>query len=115
MIIQLIKLVRISFSNVFNCVLLILKLLSCSVLIMIDVAETAGQNLPRINLLTQDILSSDKSEPPSTPLKLGRSKTEWHKNNNTRAEEAAQFFDEKIPVQQKVNFITKYTRAHAYA
>ncbi|XP_028085926.1 sterol 3-beta-glucosyltransferase UGT80A2 isoform X3 [Camellia sinensis] len=60
-----------------------------------------GGNVPRVNTSPVEILSADVSEPPSSQVKLEISKTEKHRNNNILAEEAAQIFDDKIPVQQK--------------
>ena len=44
----------------------------------------------------------DKFEATSGLLKLERSKTERQRHPNIRAEEAAQIFDDKISVEQKV-------------
>ncbi|KAL6968070.1 sterol 3beta-glucosyltransferase [Sarracenia purpurea var. burkii] len=68
---------------------------------------TAGRNFPRIKTLPVEILSSDISVPPSSQLKIERSKTERHRNNNILAEEAAQIFDDKIPVQQKLKLLNR--------
>lgn len=68
---------------------------------MINVAENASRNFPRVNTLPSEILSSDKFIPPSSQFKLERSKTE-RRHNNILAEEAAQIFDDKIPIKEKV-------------
>lgn len=68
---------------------------------------TAGLSFSRVNTVPREIF--DKSGPPSSPLKLGRSKTEWRRHNNIGAEEAAQIFDEKISVQQKLKLLNRIT------
>lgn len=57
----------------------------------------------KANAKPSEISSTGKSKPPSGHPKLGRSKTERQKYN-IGAEEAAKIFDNKIPVQQKVQF-----------
>ena len=49
-----------------------------------------------------EVSSSDKLEPTSSQLKLERAKTESHRLRNILAEEAAQIYDNKISVEQKV-------------
>ncbi|GMP90455.1 hypothetical protein CsSME_00041577 [Camellia sinensis var. sinensis] len=66
-----------------------------------------GRNVPRVNTSPVEILSADVSEPPSSQVKLELSKTEKHRNNNILAEEAAQIFDDKIPVQQKLKLLNR--------
>ncbi|KAI7984084.1 Sterol 3-beta-glucosyltransferase UGT80A2 [Camellia lanceoleosa] len=66
-----------------------------------------GRNVPRINTSLVEILSADVSEPPSSQVKLEISKTEKYRNNNILAEEAAQIFDDKIPVQQKLKLLNR--------
>ncbi|KAI7982583.1 Sterol 3-beta-glucosyltransferase UGT80A2 [Camellia lanceoleosa] len=66
-----------------------------------------GRNVPRINTSLVEILSADLSEPPSSQVKLEISKTEKYRNNNILAEEAAQIFDDKIPVQQKLKLLNR--------
>ncbi|THG06834.1 hypothetical protein TEA_030016 [Camellia sinensis var. sinensis] len=66
-----------------------------------------GGNVPRVNTSPVEILSADVSEPPSSQVKLEISKTEKHRNNNILAEEAAQIFDDKIPVQQKLKLLNR--------
>lgn len=54
-----------------------------------------------------EVSNSDKLEfkgQGQGQIKLERSKTERQRPNNIRAEEAAQIFDAKVSVQQKVNF-----------
>lgn len=50
-----------------------------------------------------EILKSEKFE---VPQGLERSKTERERYNNVLAEEAAQIFDERISVQQKVRILS---------
>lgn len=49
-----------------------------------------------------EISNSGKLESPP-PAVLERSKTEAHRHDNVLAEDAAQIFDDRIPLQQKVN------------
>lgn len=53
----------------------------------------------RVNTTPAKILSSGELESPSV---LNRSKTEGLRHNNILPEEAAQIYDNRIPVQQKV-------------
>lgn len=53
-----------------------------------------------------EILSSYKPDQFSSQLKLERSKTDRPRRSDLLPEEAAQFYDEKISVQQKVNHCT---------
>lgn len=53
--------------------------------------------------------ADDKSDQTSSQLKLERSKTEGQRNRNLRAEEAAQIYDDKISVQQKVLYFNNIT------
>lgn len=52
---------------------------------------------PRVNTMPQEI-----AEKLELPVGLERSKTERQRHNNVLADEAAQIFDDRIPVQQKV-------------
>lgn len=56
-----------------------------------------------------EVLSSDIAEPLSSSPKFERSKTERQRGNTILAEEAAQIFDDRIPVQQKVLFTRRTT------
>ena len=63
----------------------------------------AGWNFPRVNTLPTEISKDDKLEPTGHHLKLEKSKTErQNRHGNLCAEDAAQIFDNRIPVQQKV-------------
>ncbi|XP_059660237.1 sterol 3-beta-glucosyltransferase UGT80A2 isoform X2 [Cornus florida] len=68
---------------------------------------TGGSNLPRVNTLPVRILDSDKLELPSSPIKLERSKTERHRHKNILPEEAAQIFNNKISVQDKLKLLNR--------
>ncbi|CAK7349247.1 unnamed protein product [Dovyalis caffra] len=50
---------------------------------------------------------ANKSEPIPIQLKLERSKTEGQRHQNILPEEAAKFFDDKIPVQQKLKLLNR--------
>ncbi|KAJ8431180.1 hypothetical protein Cgig2_010212 [Carnegiea gigantea] len=52
----------------------------------------------RVNTLPAEKYSA-KLEPDSGPIKLERSRTERQRHSNTLASEAAQIFDNKIPIQ----------------
>lgn len=52
-----------------------------------------------------EIMNSEKLE---LPLGLERSKTERQSHKNVLAEEAAQIFDDRISVQQKVNILFRF-------
>ncbi|CAK9162407.1 unnamed protein product [Ilex paraguariensis] len=66
-----------------------------------DSSGTDGRNFSRINTLPPEILNSNEEEPPSSQIKLERAKTESHRPKHILAQEAAQIFDHKIPVQEK--------------
>lgn len=60
-------------------------------------------SIPRTNSYPVEVLSSKKLEPQtSSQLRLERAKTETHRPRAILAKHAAQIFDNKIPVQQKV-------------
>lgn len=67
------------------------------------VEGSAGAVFPRGNTMPPEILKSEKFE---VPQGLQRSKTERERHNNVLAEEAAQIFDERISVQQKVRILS---------
>ncbi|KAM7496198.1 hypothetical protein LguiA_020612 [Lonicera macranthoides] len=66
-----------------------------------------GQIFPRVSTLPPEILSSYKPDQFSSQLKLERSKTDRPRRNDLRPEEAAQFYDEKISVQQKLQLLSR--------
>nr|GMD69117.1 sterol 3-beta-glucosyltransferase UGT80A2-like isoform X1 [Ipomoea batatas] len=72
----------------------------------IDSSGTHGTEILKANTKPSEISSPDKSKPPSGNPKLGRSKTERQKHNIC-AEEAAKIFDNKIPVQKKLQLLTR--------
>ncbi|KAK6143988.1 hypothetical protein DH2020_020808 [Rehmannia glutinosa] len=63
-----------------------------------------GAVFPRVNTLPPEILKSEKLE---LPAGLERSKTERQRRNNILAEEAAQIFDDRISVQQKLQLLNR--------
>lgn len=72
-------------------------------------AGSRGASFFRVNTVPPEILNSEKLDAPS---ELERSKTEKHlpnaekqRRNNILAEEAAQIFDDRISVQQKVRIL----------
>lgn len=68
---------------------------------------TAGKNVDRVNTLPLEVLSSDIAEPRDSQPTLERSKSERHRNNTILAEDAAQIFDNRIPVQQKLKLLNR--------
>lgn len=67
------------------------------------VEGSAGAIIHRGNTMPPEILKSEKLE---VPQGLERSKTERERYTNVHAEEAAQIFDERIPVQEKVKIFS---------
>lgn len=67
----------------------------------------ASRSFPRVNTLPVEFLNSEKFMPPSSELKLERSKTERLKNRNIRAEDAAQIFDDKLPIKEKLSLLKR--------
>lgn len=65
---------------------------------------SGGAALPRVSTMPPEILNSDKIEVPGG---LERSKTERERRTNVLAEEAAQIFDERISVQDKVMILSR--------
>ncbi|KAK6141560.1 hypothetical protein DH2020_024692 [Rehmannia glutinosa] len=63
-----------------------------------------GAKFSRVNTTPPGILDSEKLKPP---LVLQRSKTERQRHNNILAEEAAQIFDNRISVQQKLQLLNR--------
>ncbi|KAF4386972.1 hypothetical protein G4B88_024544 [Cannabis sativa] len=70
---------------------------------------TSGRSGVKINTLPMEISNSDKIESSAGPLKLERSRTERHRhnNNNLLSEDAAQIFDDKLSVQQKIKLLNR--------
>lgn len=66
------------------------------------VEESAGAIFPSVNTMPPEIMNSEKLELPEG---LERLKTEMQRHNNALAEDAAQIFDDRIPVQQKVKIL----------
>lgn len=60
-----------------------------------------GKGLSKVTTLPADI-SQDKSESSSSKFKMERSKTE--RQRHLSPEDAAQIFDDKIPIQEKVYY-----------
>ncbi|KAK6164287.1 hypothetical protein DH2020_001151 [Rehmannia glutinosa] len=65
---------------------------------------SVGAKFSRVNTTPPGILDSEKLKPP---LVLQRSKTERQRHNNILAEEAAQIFDNRISVQQKLQLLNR--------
>lgn len=67
----------------------------------------SGRGVYKVNTLPIEISNLDKLESISGlgQLKLERSKSERHRHYNIRSEEAAQIFDDKISIQQKVRSV----------
>ncbi|GAY40144.1 hypothetical protein CUMW_049780 [Citrus unshiu] len=65
-------------------------------------------SIPRTNSYPVEVLSSKKLEPQtSSQLRLERAKTETHRPRAILAKHAAQIFDNKIPVQQKLQLLNR--------
>ncbi|KAL8489884.1 hypothetical protein ACS0TY_025682 [Phlomoides rotata] len=68
-------------------------------------SNTSGSSsaiYPRVNTMPPEV--SDKLE---LPVGLDRSKTERQRHNNVLADEAAQIFDDRMPVQQKLQLLNR--------
>ncbi|GER25007.1 sterol 3-beta-glucosyltransferase [Striga asiatica] len=63
-----------------------------------------GANFSRVNTTPPEFFSSEKL---NLPLVLERSKTERQRRNNVLAKEAAQIFDDRMPVQQKLKLLNR--------
>ncbi|GFZ20158.1 UDP-Glycosyltransferase superfamily protein [Actinidia rufa] len=72
-----------------------------------NTSGTADRSFPRVSTLPVERTSCDTLEPPPDQLKLQKSKTERPRNNTILAEEAAQIFDDSIPVQQKLKLLNR--------
>lgn len=59
-------------------------------------------SLSRVNTLPSQLLNQDNTELPANNSTFGRSKTERQRPKGILSKEAAQIFDSKISVQQKV-------------
>ncbi|KAK1555311.1 hypothetical protein Q3G72_024758 [Acer saccharum] len=70
-------------------------------------SENSGRSISKVNTLPVEVSSSDKLEPTSSQLKLERAKTESHRLRNILAEEAAQIYDNKISVEQKIKLLNR--------
>lgn len=68
---------------------------------------TDGKILPRTNTLPVVIADTEKLGSTPSLLKLERSRTESHRPRNILAQEAAQIFDDKISVQQKLKLLNR--------
>lgn len=71
------------------------------------------QNLPRVNTLPPQLLNRDNAALPANNINFERSKTE-RQRHNILSEEAAQIFDDKIPVQQKVSLDVCFLSFHCH-
>lgn len=69
--------------------------------------SSGGRSFSRVNTLPAEKLNSDKLEPDLINPKLERSKTERQHHKNILASEAAQIFDNKLPVQQKLKLLNR--------
>ncbi|EXC24161.1 Sterol 3-beta-glucosyltransferase [Morus notabilis] len=67
----------------------------------------SGTSLQKTNTLPREISNLDKFESNSSPLKLERAKTERSRHHNIGSVEAAQIFNDKIPVQQKLKLLNR--------
>ncbi|KAF5480961.1 hypothetical protein F2P56_001663 [Juglans regia] len=68
----------------------------------------ASKNVSEVNTLPAGVSNIDKLESKGQgQIKLERSKTERQRHNNIRAEEAAQIFDAKVSVQQKLKLLKR--------
>lgn len=76
----------------------------CDSLVLSPYSGLPGKVLPKVTTLPVDISHGDKleSSSSSSKFKLERSKTE--RQRHLRPEDAAQIFDDKIPVQEKVYY-----------
>lgn len=63
---------------------------------------SGGGSFSRVNTTPPAIMRFDILEPVPSEVKLERSRTDKQRHNVVLAEDAAQIYDEKITVQQKV-------------
>ncbi|KAE9603352.1 hypothetical protein Lal_00008203 [Lupinus albus] len=64
-----------------------------------------GKGLSNVTTMPADISHGDKLESSSSTFKLERSKTQ--RQRHLRPEDAAQIFDDKIPVQEKIRILNR--------
>ncbi|KAE9611086.1 putative sterol 3-beta-glucosyltransferase [Lupinus albus] len=64
-----------------------------------------SKGLSKVTTLPADISHGDKLESSSNTFKWERSKTEKHRH--VRPEDAAQIFDDKVPVQEKIRLLNR--------
>ncbi|WJX49279.1 sterol 3beta-glucosyltransferase [Trifolium repens] len=64
-----------------------------------------SRGLPKVTTLPVDITHGDKSESSPSKFKLERSKTE--RQRHLRPEDAAQIFNDKLPVQEKLRILNR--------
>ncbi|KAG6661119.1 sterol 3-beta-glucosyltransferase UGT80A2-like isoform X2 [Carya illinoinensis] len=68
----------------------------------------ASKNVSEVNTLPAGVSNIHKLESKGQgQIKLERSKTERQRHNNICAEEAAQIFDAKVPVKQKIKLLNR--------
>ncbi|XP_044493676.1 sterol 3-beta-glucosyltransferase UGT80A2-like [Mangifera indica] len=67
----------------------------------------SGKSLPKVKSPQMELSSAEKQEQVSSPLKLERAKTESHRSRSILAEQAAQIFDNKISVKQKIKLLNR--------
>lgn len=72
-----------------------------------DSSGIAGRSAPKVNRSRLEIPGTIKLEPTPSELKLERSKTETQRHHNILAEETAQIFDDKIPIQRKLQLLNR--------
>ncbi|KAL2512381.1 Sterol 3-beta-glucosyltransferase UGT80A2 [Abeliophyllum distichum] len=68
---------------------------------------SGGWSFSRVNTMPPAILRSDILEPVPSEVKLERSRTDRQRRNVVLAKDAAQIFDEKISVQQKLQLLNR--------
>ncbi|CAO2839872.1 unnamed protein product [Amaranthus hypochondriacus] len=69
--------------------------------------SSAHRSFSRVNTVPAGRTNSCTLEPDSSPNKLERSKTERQQPKNLLASEAAQIFDNNIPIQQKLQLLNR--------
>ncbi|VFR00533.1 unnamed protein product [Cuscuta campestris] len=72
-----------------------------------NISGTSGMEFLKANMKHPEISNPDKPKSPSGSPKLGRSKTERQRHHNICAEEAAKLFDNKLPVQKKLQLLNR--------
>ncbi|KAG7987699.1 hypothetical protein I3843_03G147400 [Carya illinoinensis] len=72
------------------------------------ISGVASKNVSEVNTLPAGVSNIHKLESKGQgQIKLERSKTERQRHNNICAEEAAQIFDAKVPVKQKIKLLNR--------